>query len=231
MHVEICLKKQEENASSESEDEIDVGESYSWCGQTRIRATTLLEGSLSSTGVGTIITKATEDDDDSEVNIDGDEELQLFGPTQYSERDIILLNKEDQRLRDLVIGFDAPSTSRAENNQNVANSIPSPAAEKFDSDSEKLTTSSISSVDSTNEHSSSQQIIESLKTKIREYESFIKNKPKCLICLDDYKKPVVSICCWHVHCEICWLHTLGARKLCPSCNMITSASDLRRIYL
>jgi hypothetical protein len=130
-----------------------------------------------------------------------------------------------------VIGYDAPSTSRAENNQNVANSVSSPATEKFDSDSEKLTTSSIGSVDSSNEHSSNQQIIESLKAKIREYEMFIKNKPKCLICLDDYKKPVVSVCCWHVHCELCWLHTLGARKLCPSCNMITSASDLRRIYL
>jgi len=23
-----------------------------------------------------------------------------------------------------------------------------------------------------------------------------------------YKKPVISVCCWHVHCEECWLHTL-----------------------
>ncbi|CAG2053280.1 unnamed protein product [Timema podura] len=46
-----------------------------------------------------------------------------------------------------------------------------------------------------------------------------------------YKKPVISVCCWHVHCEECWLHTLGAKKLCPQCNMITSPSDLRRIYM
>lgn len=74
-------------------------------------------------------------------------------------------------------------------------------------------------------------IIEALKEKIREYESIIKNKSKCLICMDEFRVPVVSICCWHVHCEVCWLQTLGARKLCPQCNMITSPTDLRRIYM
>jgi E3 ubiquitin-protein ligase RNF220/Zinc finger, C3HC4 type (RING finger) len=212
-----------------------VGESYSWCGQTRIRATTLIEGNLSSTVGGIVVNKAAEDED-TEVNIDGDDDTQAYGASQYCERDIILLNKDDQRLRDLVIGEDVPSTSsqicreaREENNQNVANSAStSPSSEKIDSfsDNEKLTTSTNDST----EHSS-QQIIESLKGRIREYENFIKNKPKCLICLDDFKKPVVSICCWHVHCEECWLYTLGCRKLCPQCNMITSASDLRRIYL
>lgn len=125
LHVELCLRKQE-NSSDESDSEIDVGETYSWCGQTRIRATTLLEGSLSTTGIGTCLTKANEDED-TEVNIDGDDDTQVYGSTQYSERDIILLNKDDQRLRDLVIGESAPSTSgireiREENNQNVANS-------------------------------------------------------------------------------------------------------------
>lgn len=77
----------------------------------------------------------------------------------------------------------------------------------------------------------SSQIIEALKEKIREYETIIKNKSKCLICMDEFKVPVVSICCWHVHCEECWLRTLGARKLCPQCNMITSPTDLRKIYM
>lgn len=227
LHVELCLKKQD-NSSDESGSEIDVGESYSWCGQTRVRATTLLEGSLSSTGIGTTV--KTNEDEDTEVNIDGDDDTHVYGAAQYSERDVILLNKDDQRLRDLVIGETAPSTSREENNQNVANNASPPPAEKPESDSDKLTTSSTNSNDSTADHSS-HQVIESLKARIREYEKFIKNKPKCLICLDDFKKPVVSICCWHVHCEECWLYTLGCRKLCPQCNMITSASDLRRIYL
>lgn len=75
------------------------------------------------------------------------------------------------------------------------------------------------------------QIIESLKSKIREYDTQIKNKSKCLICMDEFRDPVVSICCWHVHCEECWLRTLGAVKLCPQCKMITSPTDLRRIYM
>uniref|UniRef100_A0A8W7PQ65 RING-type domain-containing protein n=1 Tax=Anopheles coluzzii TaxID=1518534 RepID=A0A8W7PQ65_ANOCL len=75
------------------------------------------------------------------------------------------------------------------------------------------------------------RIIESLKAKIREYEGYIQNRPKCLICMDDFRKPIVSVCCWHVYCEECWLHTLGAKKLCPQCSMITSPTDLRRIYL
>jgi hypothetical protein len=43
--------------------------------------------------------------------------------------------------------------------------------------------------------------------------------------------PLASINCWHVHCEECWLKTLSVKKLCPQCNVITSPSDLRKIYL
>jgi hypothetical protein len=123
---------------------------------------------------------------------------------------------------------ESPSSSRIEeNNQNVANSVsssPTSFLEKMEVDFQKI--------DSNDQHSDPQVIIESLKAKIREYESFIKNRPKCLICLcPEFEQPVVSISCWHVYCEKCWLATLGAKKLCPQCSMITAASDLRRIYL
>lgn len=138
LHVELCLKKQE-GSSDESDDEIDVGESYSWCGQTRVRATSLVDGNLSALGIGTYV-KSNEIDEDTEVNIDGDDDTQAYGAPQYSERNIILLSKDDQsssRLRDLVIG-ESSSTSnvrdlREENNQNVANSVSpstSPSPEK-----------------------------------------------------------------------------------------------------
>ncbi|XP_038628376.1 E3 ubiquitin-protein ligase Rnf220-like isoform X2 [Tachyglossus aculeatus] len=54
---------------------------------------------------------------------------------------------------------------------------------------------------------------------------------KCHICLDSYSVPLASIQCWHIHCELCWLRTLGSKKLCPQCNTITSPADLRRVYL
>lgn len=54
---------------------------------------------------------------------------------------------------------------------------------------------------------------------------------RCVVCLDGFRKPVVSVGCWHVCCEACWCGTLGAKRLCPQCNRITSPDDLRRIYL
>ena len=53
----------------------------------------------------------------------------------------------------------------------------------------------------------------------------------CNICLTTYSKPVVSTVCWHVHCEICWLRSLGAKKLCPQCKVIVQPKNLRKIYL
>ena len=53
----------------------------------------------------------------------------------------------------------------------------------------------------------------------------------CNICLTIYVTPVVSTACWHVHCELCWLRALGAKKLCPQCKVIVQPKDLRKIYL
>ncbi|KAF9785759.1 hypothetical protein BJ322DRAFT_1099605 [Thelephora terrestris] len=52
----------------------------------------------------------------------------------------------------------------------------------------------------------------------------------CRICLDPYTEPTVSTQCWHTCCRECWLRCLESR-LCPICKRITTASDLRRIYL
>ncbi|CAM5117833.1 unnamed protein product [Natator depressus] len=57
-----------------------------------------------------------------------------------------------------------------------------------------------------------------------------KDSYKCHICLDSYSVPLTSIQCWHIHCEQCWLRTLGSKKLCPQCNAITSPADLRRVF-
>lgn len=77
----------------------------------------------------------------------------------------------------------------------------------------------------------SKLIIDSLKSRIHQLENASRSTPRCLICLESYKTPLTSIVCWHVHCEQCWLQTLGSKKLCPQCQKITTPSDLRRIYL
>ena len=57
------------------------------------------------------------------------------------------------------------------------------------------------------------------------------NVSKCAVCLDPLTLPVVSVVCWHVHCESCWLQSLKVKKLCPRCTLITSFDDLRKVYL
>jgi len=37
---------------------------------------------------------------------------------------------------------------------------------------------------------------------------------RCLICMEGYVSPLISVNCWHVHCKTCWMQSLGAKKLC-----------------
>jgi len=85
--------------------------------------------------------------------------------------------------------------------------------------------------DATSEPGRSRLVLESLKARVRELEEVARGTPRCLICLEPYRSPLTSIVCWHVHCEECWLQTLGTKKLCPQCMKITSPVDLRKIYL
>lgn len=54
---------------------------------------------------------------------------------------------------------------------------------------------------------------------------------KCVVCLDPLTTPVVTVICWHVHCESFSLQSLKVKKLCPRCTLITSFDDLRKVYL
>lgn len=207
MHVELCLKRSEANDSDSSDENIDVEnnfEEYEWAGQTRVRATTLVEGSLST--MGTSISMA---DGDEYLNVDGDDG-QMYGSPQYSETDVILPceDPENFALRKAVAGS-SPRTLGGKSNTNDV--------EFYDS----------------LESNGGDPTVEVLKNKIKEMERNQNEEEvyKCLICMERYKTPVISICCWHVHCEKCWLQTLGVKKLCPQCNSITSPTDLRKIYM
>lgn len=54
---------------------------------------------------------------------------------------------------------------------------------------------------------------------------------KCAVCQDFIKEATVSVLCWHVHCQNCWLAALGTKRLCPQCSSITDPKDLRRVYM
>lgn len=201
-----------------------------------------------STGLITSITNSAANADDEDLNVDGDDS-QIYGSPQYTERNIIVPlaednTKENLYLRNLVIAQTAcsateSSTTPARSSLQRASDQPEedmdvqPSSSNSEPDcgARDAGSSKVTSVKTSGSGDAFMHIIDALKAKVREYEVIIQNKSKCLICMDDFRVPVVSICCWHVHCEECWLRTLGARKLCPQCNMITSATDLRRIYM
>lgn len=205
------------------------------------------------------------EDEDEDLIVDGDD-AHVYGPSQYNERDIILIDatkRENIQLRSLVIGENvvaadaggqngaadasgqpddgAASTSAFIRNATLAETEikceSTASSSRITIDLKDGSVSEVTTVAGNQQmavqptDASSARVIDALKAKIREYENAIQSKSKCLICIDEFRVPVVSICCWHVHCEECWLRTLGARKLCPQCNMITSPSDLRRIYM
>ncbi|XP_005178218.1 E3 ubiquitin-protein ligase RNF220 [Musca domestica] len=135
----------------------------------------------------------------------------------------ILKNNNDISIDNLLptaITSTTPSILSTASLTSATSSASSPAVDLLKNDQEPKTPAQY------------QQIIDSLKAKLRHYEQqYIPGKYKCLICLDDYRNPAISVACWHVHCEQCWLRSLGARKLCPQCNLITTPKDLRRIYM
>ncbi|XP_041133409.1 E3 ubiquitin-protein ligase RNF220-like isoform X8 [Polyodon spathula] len=246
-HVEQCLFKRE-GACGTEDDSVDIDgengsrfEEYEWCGQKRVRATSLLEGGFRGTGFVTCSTKENHDSD-ADLDVDGDDTLE-YGKAQYTEADVIPCSgeepgeaKEREALRGAVLNGGTPSTRiTAEFSKWASDEMPSTSngeSSKQEAASTAQKTCKNSDIDKITEDSTV-TTLEALKARIRDLERQLArgDRCKCLICMDSYTMPLTSIQCWHVHCEECWLRTLGAKKLCPQCNTITSPGDLRRVYL
>ncbi|KAL8562284.1 hypothetical protein ACOMHN_037240 [Nucella lapillus] len=198
VHVDLCLRKRE--AEEEGEAMVDVEgegedgqfEEYTWAGQTRVRASSMLEGGYSGSGFQTISCKRMSDDE-GELDVDGDDTEEYGEP-------------QDHEAAAGHLSSVTPGTSRSDPDADVSQS------EKEDG-------------------SSQGPLVKALKARLRELEGSRDTRQKCQICLSQYEEPLVSVQCWHVHCRQCWFQTLGAKKLCPQCNMITSMANLRRLYL
>uniref|UniRef100_A0A8C8RYD3 E3 ubiquitin-protein ligase RNF220 n=1 Tax=Pelusios castaneus TaxID=367368 RepID=A0A8C8RYD3_9SAUR len=243
-HVEHCLAKREGSCMTE-DDSVDIEnengnrfEEYEWCGQKRIRATTLLEGGFR--GSGFVVCSGKENpDSDADLDVDGDDTLE-YGKPQYTEADIIPCTgeepgeaKEREALRGAVLNGGTPSTRiTPEFSKWASDEMPSTSNGESSKQEAMQKTCKNSDIEKITEDSAV-TTFEALKARVRELERQLSrgDRYKCLICMDSYTMPLTSIQCWHVHCEECWLRTLGAKKLCPQCNTITSPGDLRRIYL
>ncbi|XP_054591139.1 E3 ubiquitin-protein ligase RNF220a isoform X3 [Nothobranchius furzeri] len=259
-HVEQCLIQREGVLADEDSADMDGDngrgfEEYEWAGQKRIRATALLEGGFRATGFATCSIKESAADSDADLDVDGDDTLE-YGKAQYTEADIIPCSgagedqgeaREREALRGAVLNGGMPSNRiTSEFSKWASDEMPSTSngeSSKTDPSTPSSSSSSSSScaprtcknseIEKVTEEESTATTMEALKARIRELEKQILrgDRYKCLICMDSYTMPLTSIQCWHVHCEECWLRTLGNKKLCPQCNTITSPGDLRRVYL
>nr|XP_056701133.1 E3 ubiquitin-protein ligase RNF220 isoform X4 [Euleptes europaea] len=236
---------QREGSCMMEDDSVDIEnengnrfEEYEWCGQKRIRATTLLEGGFR--GSGFVMCSGKENpDSDADLDVDGDDTLE-YGKPQYTEADIIPCTgeepgeaKEREALRGAVLNGGTPSTRiTPEFSKWASDEMPSTSNGESSKQEPIQKTCKNSDIEKITEDSAV-TTFEALKARVRELERQLSrgDRYKCLICMDSYTMPLTSIQCWHVHCEECWLRTLGAKKLCPQCNTITSPGDLRRIYL
>ncbi|KAI8379572.1 uncharacterized protein BYT42DRAFT_331638 [Radiomyces spectabilis] len=246
LHIDHCLANMGNEASTETEQtsasmQSSVSpppaengwEEYEWAGQRRVRATAMMEGGYGGAGFATT-SKGDDVDEDLDVEEDDDDQ---YGGTQYTERDIVVNdeneNEEVLALREMVTSGVTSGVARS-----AAAVVGSEETDSVRSGFEE-TVSDIGwerhlareTVLDSGGHAGSRLVIESLKSRIHQLEAASRSAPRCLICLEPYKTPVVSIVCWHVHCEQCWLQTLGSKKLCPQCQKITTPADLRRIYL
>ncbi|KAF9189352.1 hypothetical protein BGZ51_009666 [Haplosporangium sp. Z 767] len=247
--------RQNSTVSTPNERISDSFEEYTWAGQTRIRATALFEGGMSSLGSGSG-SRSIQEDVDDDLNVEDDEEDE-YGDPQFTERDVVV-DDEDlgaDELREIVLGSSStvqrtptssssPTISRnkvsqshfgVEIKEDVSNVVDDEEDEEIDlegvneeEEEEHRVNALISAAFASGD---TRLVIDALRAKIKQLERANKNVPSCLICLEPYTVPLTSIVCWHVHCEGCWMKTLGSKKLCPQCQKITLPKDLRRIYL
>ncbi|KAL5038524.1 hypothetical protein RTP6_005820 [Batrachochytrium dendrobatidis] len=189
---------------------------YSWGGQTRVRATALLEGNFEASGFTVNKKENVDTEEDIDIDEDGTDE---FGIPQFNEDDI-----KPYMDAEVDIDGDGPEPDLLLAEAISASLHAPPVLQPSGSDP-------VNTMDTGFESNHSKLVIESLKAHIRELELSAIKVPKCLICMDPYIEPLASTVCWHVHCQACWLHTLATKRLCPQCQKITSPNDLRRIYL
>jgi hypothetical protein len=239
-HVDACLahesaRLERERLRDEDED-LHIGG-----GGGSIRTRVITSASLRGTGIH--IRTSNSLDVEDEVDIDGEDEA-VFGEAQFGEADVLALPSSDRDLHheneDIDVDIDGHVGTSQERQtlrhlvvegkvlMKQADSIESKVIQSIEMDQLDL---DIVTARSRNDPSA---LILALENKLKTLESNAGSTSSpnlCRICLSHYTEPTVSTGCWHTCCRECWLRCLGATKLCPMCQRITSAAELRRVYM
>ncbi|XP_029551071.1 E3 ubiquitin-protein ligase RNF220 [Salmo trutta] len=213
-----------------------------WSERRRIRMTSILGGCDGSVFVSSSTSKEGGGDSDADLDRDGDDTLH-YGRVQCTEADIPCSGQDPGEVEEwealrgaLLTGGTLSNRGTLEHSKWTNEGSPSTSngeSNKLDNSIASLhRTCKNSDIDMASEDSGL-TTLDSLRSRIRDLEKQLSRGDghNCLICRDTYTTPLTSIQCWHAHCEECWLRTLGAKKLCPQCNTITSPGDLRRVFL
>ncbi|KAM6496093.1 hypothetical protein JOM56_008799 [Amanita muscaria] len=205
------------------------------------------------TGTGFHTRNPGDRDVEDDVDIDGDD-LAVYGEAQFTEGDLITLaqDREPNGLNtpdeDEIIEIDSDVEEYCEHkslHELVAEGKVNKRTTKGDGvDAVRAKMNEVMGIGDTERldlaiavarnKGDKTALIVALESKVKLLESMrvaSTTSLLCRICLDPYTEPTVSTGCWHTCCRECWLRCLGSTKLCPICKRITSATDLRRIYL
>ncbi|KAI7820522.1 hypothetical protein BC939DRAFT_457572 [Gamsiella multidivaricata] len=238
----------------------DSFEEYTWAGQTRVRATALFEGGMGSLGSGSRSVQEDIDDDlnveddeedeyggvqfterdvvmnDADSDVDELREIVLESSHVVQRAPPLSANSSgsggstrEQPNSGTWTGVDESANTKGVDGEQVDEDEEIDLEEVDEAEDEAFRINAM--ISSAFASGDTKLVIDALRSKIKHLESANKNVPTCLICLEPYTAPLTSIVCWHVHCEACWMQTLGSKKLCPQCQKITLPKDLRRIYL
>lgn len=237
-HVDACLTHESARLEREllQEEDLDIGG-----GEGSVTTRVITSASLRGTGIHVRTSNSLDVDD--EVDIDGEDEA-VFGEAQFGEADVLALPSSDRDLHpeneDIDVDIDG-HLGTAQERQTLrhlvvegrvlmkrADSTESKVIQSIEMDQLDL---DIFTARSRNDTSA---LVLALESKLKILESNVGSTSSptlCRICLSQYTEPTVSTGCWHTCCRECWLRCLGATKLCPMCQRITSAAELRRVYM
>ncbi|KAI6003625.1 hypothetical protein EDD15DRAFT_1216729 [Pisolithus albus] len=232
-HVDACLAYESRRAEIEQRREIlqgtqvsedlevevddDGGLDNDGNGDGSVRTRVITAASLRGTGIQ--VCKKTQDTEE-DIDIDGTDDA-AFGSAQFGEADVDgeCSNHNRQGLQGLTRSSTSVKSRTSPRPGSRLESTPPTSENSVDE-----LDLAVLAARSRGDHLA---LITALEAKINSTPP----APTCRVCLSQYTDPTVSTGCWHTCCATCWLRCLGATKLCPMCLRITSASELRRIYL
>lgn len=204
-HINKCVEEKESREQVEE---------YEWAGYSKIRTTYEEATRLAGSGMLRLVRVSQAEETVSVVDVEGDVNS-VFGSTQYTRNgpvgEDVLETEPGSRVR--VIPVPVEPAIPTESIPFPTGSIPCPTG-SIPCQSVPVQSHPSSSV-----------------TRGPSVSETSSNGSKCAVCLDPLTIPVVSVVCWHVHCESCWLQSLKVKQLCPRCTLITSFDDLRKVYL